>query len=51
MINMNPISAGTGPAALILVGAFLITIGRATEGALCIVGGFGLSLLWSRKFR
>jgi len=48
---MNPISAGTGPAALILVGGFLVATGRTTEGGLCIAGGFGLSLLWSGKFR
>jgi hypothetical protein len=40
------LSAGTGPAAAILVGAFFIVAGNPA-GWLVLVGGFALSLWWS----
>jgi len=46
---MNPISAGSGPAALVLVGAWLLSTGNAA-GWLLIMGGGGLSLAWLARF-
>jgi hypothetical protein len=40
------LSAGTGPAAGILIGGVLILAGNAI-GWLILFGGFGLSVLWA----
>jgi hypothetical protein len=40
------LSAGTGPAAAILVGAFFIIAGNPV-GWLILLGGFALSFWWS----
>jgi hypothetical protein len=42
------LSAGTGPAAAILVGAFFIVAGNPA-GWLVLIGGFGLSILWAAR--
>ena len=44
------LSAGTGPAAAILVGAFFIVAGNPA-GWLILVGGFVLSAWWSANRR
>jgi len=47
VIAMVPsLSAGTGPAAGILIGGILILGGNAA-GWLVLLGGFGLSMLWA----
>jgi len=46
---MNPLSAKSGPAALVLVGAWLLSIGNSA-GWLVILGGAGLSILWLTRF-
>jgi hypothetical protein len=43
---VSTLSAGTGPAAAILIGGLLIFSGN-TIGWLILVGGFGLSLFWA----
>jgi hypothetical protein len=42
---VSSLSAGTGPAAGILIGGVLILAGNAI-GWLILFGGFGLSILW-----
>jgi len=42
------LSAGTGPAAAILVGAFFIVAGNPV-GWLILLGGFALSFWWSGR--
>ena len=44
-----PLSAGTGPAAAILVGGFLAFTGNLI-GWIVMVGGFALSALWTLRF-
>jgi len=43
---VSSISAGTGPAAGVLIGGLLILAGNAV-GWLVLFGGFGLSILWA----
>jgi hypothetical protein len=43
---VSSLSAGTGPAAGILIGGVLIMAGNAI-GWLILFGGFGLSVLWA----
>jgi hypothetical protein len=43
---VSSLSAGTGPAAGILIGGVLILMGNAI-GWLILFGGFGLSILWA----
>jgi hypothetical protein len=42
------LSAGTGPAAGILIGGLFILTGNAI-GWLILLGGFGLSLIWAAR--
>jgi hypothetical protein len=43
---VSSLSAGSGPAAGILIGGILILGGNAI-GWLVLLGGFGLSMLWA----
>jgi len=45
---VSSLSAGTGPAAGILIGGLLILSGNAI-GWLILFGGFGLSVLWATR--
>lgn len=49
-MNINSLSAGSGPAAAILIGGLLIFMNQPI-GWLMIVAGLGLSLFWALKFR
>ena len=48
-MNLTSLSAGTGPAAGILIGGIMILAGISI-GWLVLAGGFILSLVWSRAF-
>ena len=45
---ISGLSAGTGPAAAILIGGLLIFAGNSI-GWLVLFGGFGLSALWAGR--
>ena len=45
---ISSLSAGTGPAAGILIGGVLILAGNVV-GWLILFGGFGLSVLWAMR--
>jgi len=49
-IHMSGISAGTGPAAAILIGGLLYANGNGA-GLLLITAGIGLSALWAFHFK
>lgn len=44
------LSAGTGPAAAILIGGVLYLSGEGSFGTFLIFAGIFLSLVWSRRF-
>jgi len=46
---IQSISAGTGPAAAILIGGLLLMSGNSLGGPL-ILGGFLLSFIWASRF-
>jgi hypothetical protein len=51
-MNITSISAGSGPAAAILIGGILIFSGQFGLGILTVVAGFGLSIFWAAsRFR
>jgi len=45
------LSAGSGPAAAIIVGFLFYLMGKEILGIILIAGGFILSLMWSGRFR
>ena len=49
-MNLPGLSAGTGPAAAILIGGVLAFNGHAL-GIPILLGGFGLSAFWALKFK
>lgn len=49
-MSLPAISAGTGPAAAIIVGGLLLFTGNSL-GILLIAAGFVLSALWALRFR
>ncbi len=50
-MTLSSISAGTGPAALVLAGLVLFLAGYTAFGVMLFIGGAGLSLFWARRFR
>jgi hypothetical protein len=44
------LSAGTGPAAAILIGGVFFLVGEKFLGIIIIMAGIGLSFMWSRRF-
>lgn len=50
-MNIGSLSAGSGPAAAILIGGVLYLAEERLFGVILIFAGIGLSLLWSGHFR
>jgi hypothetical protein len=50
-MNSGGLSAGTGPAAALLIGGVIYLAGEHFFGILLMLSGIGLSLLWSGRFR
>lgn len=49
-MNIPGLSAGTGPAALVLVGGVLYLSGERGLGLVLIIAGIVLSLIWAGRF-
>jgi hypothetical protein len=50
-MSIPSLSAGTGPAAAILIGGVIYLSGEQGIGIILIIAGIALSLIWSGKFR
>jgi hypothetical protein len=50
-MSYGNISAGTGPAAVVLIGGLLLLGGNWVLGIILIAAGIGLSLIWAGHFK
>jgi hypothetical protein len=50
-MSIPNLSAGSGPAAAILIGGVLYLFGEHVLGFIMLVAGIALSVLWSGHFR
>ncbi|MCK4735547.1 MAG: hypothetical protein KAT65_24045 [Methanophagales archaeon] len=50
-MNIPSLSAGTGPAALVLVGCVPYLFGERGLGIVLIIAGVALSLIWAARFK
>lgn len=48
-MSLTSLSAGTGPAAAILIGGLLILANHSISGIVIMLAGVGLSLLWALR--
>ena len=51
MTSLTSLSAGTGPAALVLAGVVLFLAGHTALGVMLFIGGAGLSFFWALRFK
>lgn len=50
-MSITSLSAGTGPAALVLAGVVLFMAGHMGLGIILFIGGTGLSFFWALRFK
>lgn len=50
-MSITSLSAGTGPAALVLAGVLVYLAGHTDLGVMLFIGGAGLSFFWALRFK